>query len=290
MIVDKNESGRNDSEEVMVQLLPDSDERSMVLQQLLESSELADSIAPNAWAVTLFNNGFRLNVGQVEVLVFVDGQLRVNLVGEVGAEPFVEDNFEAADYRSLPQPQCAFVGRVGAFAAVESALRSSHQQFVKLAASTRSGQPREGSPFRRFHCEELLQYARDVTNEWRSDLAKTPESGLDFTPGEQFDMDSPKAREGYEIDRRILARGRNASLASLRKERDDYTCQACGFKLQLDGKFVIEVHHTEPLATTGATDTPIEQPVSLCPTCHRIAHLRGMPYSVEEIRGIRSRS
>ncbi|MBK8569876.1 MAG: HNH endonuclease [Nitrosomonadales bacterium] len=51
--------------------------------------------------------------------------------------------------------------------------------------------------------------------------------------------------------------------------------------------YVIEVHHLEPLSATGERETKIEMLISLCPTCHRIAHLRSTPYSVEEIKGIR---
>ena len=104
---------------------------------------------------------------------------------------------------------------------------------------------------------------------------------------EFFDIESPTAREGYEADRTILARGRNAALASARKERDAYTCQACHFSLEVGGKFVIEVHHLDPLSATGETTTTIDDLVSLCPTCHRVAHLRSPPYAVQEIQQIR---
>jgi hypothetical protein len=103
-----------------------------------------------------------------------------------------------------------------------------------------------------------------------------------------YDIDSKEAREGYEFDRAILIRGRNAALARSRKELDNYTCQACGFRLEVDGRFIIEVHHCDPLAATGETDTTVDDLVSLCPTCHRIAHLRSTPYRVDEIRAIRS--
>jgi 5-methylcytosine-specific restriction protein A len=66
--------------------------------------------------------------------------------------------------------------------------------------------------------------------------------------------------------------------------RDDFTCQACGFRLELNGRYVIEVHHVDPLSS-GERESSLGDLVSLCPTCHRIAHLRSLPYSVEEIRG-----
>jgi hypothetical protein len=151
-----------DAEEVMLDLLPNQTERRLVLKQLLASADLANSLAPNAWGVTLFGNGFRLNVGQVEALVFIHGTLRVNLVGSAGDRPFVGAAFVSAGYRSLPQPLCTFVGSVRQYAVLAHSIRSSHEQFVQLAAITSSGEPRKGTPFRSSHCEGLIQYARNT--------------------------------------------------------------------------------------------------------------------------------
>ena len=104
---------------------------------------------------------------------------------------------------------------------------------------------------------------------------------------EHYQFSDVKAQEGYEYDAKVILRTRNAALALKRKMMDNYTCQGCGFHLQVGESYVIEVHHLEPLSATGERETKIEKLVSLCPTCHRIAHLRSTPYSVEEIRGIR---
>lgn len=103
---------------------------------------------------------------------------------------------------------------------------------------------------------------------------------------EYYQLSDPKAQEGYEYDAKVILRTRNAALALERKIKDNYTCQACGFRLKLGESYVIEVHHLEPLSATGERETKIEMLISLCPTCHRIAHLRSSPYSVEEIKGI----
>lgn len=108
-----------------------------------------------------------------------------------------------------------------------------------------------------------------------------------FQKPEHFDPESDKAHEGYEVDRKILASVRNAAIAAKRRKLDKYTCQACGFKLELHGKFVIDVHHLQPIKTTGETTTTLDKLVSLCPTCHRIAHLRRPPYAPDEIQQVR---
>lgn len=101
---------------------------------------------------------------------------------------------------------------------------------------------------------------------------------------EFYEIDNESAVEGYKKDQVILSTHRNKELSKLRKEKDDFTCECCGFRLEVDGKFIIECHHLTPLASTGEVETTIESLVSLCPTCHRIAHMRKPPYQIEEIQ------
>lgn len=100
---------------------------------------------------------------------------------------------------------------------------------------------------------------------------------------EYFEVEEKSAIEGYKVDTLILSSHRNQSLVKERKELDSYTCQSCGFKLQINGKYVIECHHLNPLAEQGETETSISDLISLCPTCHRIAHLRKPPYTPNEV-------
>ena len=101
-----------------------------------------------------------------------------------------------------------------------------------------------------------------------------------------YEMISDEAIEGYDIDRKILSRARNKPLADKCKKRDGYTCRACGTKIAVGNKHIIEAHHKNPLPE-GVRNTKLADLVSLCPNCHRIAHLRKHPYSVEEIRKLR---
>lgn len=47
-----------------------------------------------------------------------------------------------------------------------------------------------------------------------------------------YDIDDAKAFEGYAVDRSAIFLHRNQSLVAKCKERDDFTCQACGFRLK----------------------------------------------------------
>ncbi len=101
-----------------------------------------------------------------------------------------------------------------------------------------------------------------------------------------FPIDDERAVEGYKKDQQLYVTTRNTDLAKRRKQHDGYTCQACGFKLEVSGHFVIECHHTNPISW-GVRETSLDDLVSLCPTCHRIAHTREPIYTVAEINSIR---
>ena len=118
---------------------------------------------------------------------------------------------------------------------------------------------------------------------WERGEYSLPEEWVVFRRTEHYDANDPRALEGYSYDARVLLRTRNAALAAARKFHDDYTCQACGFRLRVGNSYVIEAHHIEPLSGSEETETTIHMLISLCPTCHRIAHLRSTPYTVTEI-------
>ena len=107
------------------------------------------------------------------------------------------------------------------------------------------------------------------------------------TGKEVYDIDSREAVEGYARDRKSVDYSRDPSLPKKCKERDDYTCRACDSKICINGQYIIEAHHTNPLPN-GIRTTTLDDLVSLCPNCHRIAHLREHPYSVDEIRKLRN--
>ncbi|SFB80167.1 HNH endonuclease [Marinospirillum celere] len=108
---------------------------------------------------------------------------------------------------------------------------------------------------------------------------------------ELLDIDDPEAIEGYEQDRSNTFKSRNAGIAKQRKELDKFTCQACGFHMMLSGKAVIECHHLNPVHQAGVVKVGLSDLISLCPTCHRIAHTRvPEPLSVEEIKLARKKA
>lgn len=125
---------------------------------------------------------------------------------------------------------------------------------------------------------------------WGSNLNGRKVFGIDegrpSTHVLHFQIDSQRAIEGYKRDQILYLAARDRALADQRKQLDNFSCRACGLRLSVENRFVIECHHLNPISL-GQRDTSINDLVALCPTCHRIAHMREPIYSVEEIARLR---
>jgi 5-methylcytosine-specific restriction enzyme A len=103
---------------------------------------------------------------------------------------------------------------------------------------------------------------------------------------QKFSLDDIEAIEGYTSDKTYLLTIRNQKIVESRKRKDCYTCQVCNFKLKVNGKFIIECHHLNPIGGGTARVTNINDLICLCPTCHRIVHTRIPPYSLNEVKDL----
>lgn len=112
----------------------------------------------------------------------------------------------------------------------------------------------------------------------------------------------PKARkrDGIEKDysrienrrfvARHLGRERNGYLALLRKQKDNFICQVCGFNFRkfygVLGRDFAEAHHKEPLGSSRKirVSTP-DDLVTVCSNCHRMLHrMDGRSEDVSRLR------
>lgn len=100
------------------------------------------------------------------------------------------------------------------------------------------------------------------------------------------DFDDVATIEGTKSDALQMVSDRDRAAASNCKKRDKYTCQACSFYLKVGKRYVIDCHHLYPLAL-GRRETRLDDLASLCPTCHRIAHTRDIPLTINEIQSVR---
>jgi hypothetical protein len=68
------------------------------------------------------------------------------------------------------------------------------------------------------------------------------------TEGAQPPRGGIEAEEGEPEDRTVKFRKRNAQIVKKRKEIDNYTCQACSFRLRIGANYVIDCHHLYPVS------------------------------------------
>lgn len=92
----------------------------------------------------------------------------------------------------------------------------------------------------------------------------------------------------YERDRKII----RAKLDEAKKV-GDLSCEVCKFDFQAQfgalGDGYIEVHHLKPVHTLSkGSKTKLSDLALLCANCHRMAHRKRTPLSLDELRAARS--
>ncbi|WP_304132576.1 HNH endonuclease [Ignavibacterium album] len=129
----------------------------------------------------------------------------------------------------------------------------------------------------------IYEYSKNPLN-WKG---KKPDSQKPQNANANiFNLEDIEAEEGYKEDKVYLYTHRNRDIVQKRKELDNYTCQICGFNFALEGKHIIECHHLNPLSESDIRITNINDLISVCPTCHRIIHLRKPPFTPEEVKSL----
>lgn len=88
----------------------------------------------------------------------------------------------------------------------------------------------------------------------------------------------------YERDRRLIAEKRKAAANS-----GSLACEVCGFDFGLVygelGTGYIEVHHTTPVhLLKPGSKTKLTDLALLCANCHRMAHRKRIPLTLDELR------
>lgn len=76
--------------------------------------------------------------------------------------------------------------------------------------------------------------------------------------------------EGEIKERTYLSRSRNRQVVSVAKQRDNYTCIACKFSYE---NKIVEAHHLIPINEKDAGTITANELITLCPTCHSLAHV-----------------
>ncbi len=166
----------------------------------------------------------------------------------------------------------------------------------ELVVQTQKKEPRENWRSIRSYWKRTWKVVAPYTSHFEAQSAcweywaSTGDIGRELNAQPSDNSGADDAEEGFRQDRTVTFRVRNARLITRRKQLDNYTCQSCGFRLQVRGYYIMDCHHKYPLSMADAPVlTNIDDLVCLCPTCHRIAHSQQNPLSVLEIKQLRTR-
>ena len=196
------------------EVLPSRDDQKFVFSQLMDSIDWCERRGSTAWSITLFQGGFRLNVGQVEAMTCM---CRVRAPGEFGNEhetmlvnlrlliagedcleklPTLPENaaIQEMSYNVVGVRHWCYTGTFypGADQAPDPTrtvvarhldlLRQNHHAFLELACRTPTGSLRKKSNFAQHHCEALYSYARGVVGGDQGRPAVVHERGANDVP------------------------------------------------------------------------------------------------------------
>lgn len=272
------------AEEIISKFLADPTDRLITLKQLVDSANYAASVAPSAWGVTLYSNIFRLNVGMVEVLVVGNGFIRLNCIGQTGEEPFIGSHFEKTEYRSVPNPQCRFLGTPSEFAEIKSNLQAYHKKFIDTVGRKKNGEPFIGSNAIKSHFAGLMDYAHAFVD-------SQIQSESHWIGNDELSSSEP-LHEGGRLTVLVNAFERNTTARKKSLEHYGATCVVCGFNAQREYGVqvteIIHVHHLKPLSSIGQSYIidPISDLRPVCPNCHAVIHSRDPIFSIDELAAL----
>ena len=130
-----------------------------------------------------------------------------------------------------------------------------------------------------------------------------PKPGISIIPGYIRKIDSgATGRLDVDIHTFAATEGTQRLVLHLQGERDQaivnlkknhsvsLNCEVCTFSFGLYGSTAshyCEVHHLLPLSEVEhTTQTRMEDLAILCSNCHRVAHRRNPPYTLEEVKSM----
>ena len=117
-----------------------------------------------------------------------------------------------------------------------------------------------------------------------------------YTVSSNENSKSKKLNEGNSYELTITKYERNQYARNECLKHYGYLCQVCKIDFEKDygqiGKGFIHVHHLTKISSIGKTYEidPIRDLVPLCPNCHSMVHRRKVPYTIEELIEVYSKS
>jgi hypothetical protein len=278
---DEFEIDRNDPDhaaEVMEPLFATDDDCELILSQLIRSSEVATAIAPVCLGVTLFADGFRVNIGRCEVLAYFGNQVRVLFNGGIPAALEDRGSIFPCTLKTAPTPSHVYEASVSEFRQDQSILSQLHEDFIREVGVTKTGKP-HACTSSKSHSPGLLEYASSRVAAVKTSLdGLTSHSVTPFFNG----LEPPLPARIESTTQRIV---RDTALALQIKKLHEYRCQLCGEVIcLLDGNCYAEAHHIQPLGSPHDGPDVAGNIIILCPNHHVMCDYGAIPLDFERLR------
>lgn len=275
-----NRTKRDSAVEVFERLFPDQDVRDACASAMAESVQFAHAEAPNGWAVTLFKNVIRLNVGRIEVLAYFPGW--VHCIVDSEQVPAAVEQWEDVELgvepggvlRSVPvSAVCNFPAELAS--EVLPLLRPCHNALIRAA----SGHQLHWNAQRAYSPAviEFLSLAVGYQLQHPSYASLQEPGPSPLLEGEAHQ----RSLNVYE--RNLYAREKCIAHHGCRCSVCDFDFEAVFGKL---GKGFIHVHHLKPLAEIQKKYRvdPIKDLRPICPNCHAMIHRCNPVMTIEKLR------
>ena len=264
--------------EVMDSLFATDDDCNLILSQLLHSAEVAKSIGSECLSVTLFGNGFRLNVGPVAALSCVDGIVNVFVTGKIPQSLESTAQIDRGTMPLAPHSYHVFGGSISEFRRCQSELIPLHEAYIKAAGRKKNGEPYK-SKWPHQHSPGLLEYAYN-----RVFAVQSKADGLESDSIEQF-INGLEPPAPSRIELTTLRIVRDTALAGRIKELHEFRCQLCGESIcLLDERRYAEAHHIQPLGSPHDGPDVAENIIVLCPNHHVMCDYGAITLELASIR------
>jgi len=226
------------------------------------------------WLVNVYHQQLFL-LGRLRVELLIDDEaIAISLLDEPPTDPHewfaIANKYEVEQWRLLNITQIASTLRF------DSQVSPSLDMMDDLILA-----PQQLRAVRRL-TKESAELLEDI---WHNQ----PESVQDFI---ELTEDYQAYPEGKVVVRTVRERQRNRKLVNhaksqfKRENKGRLFCEVCGFDFgAIYGIDYIEAHHTDPISDLeGETTNTVDAVVMLCANCHRAAHTKTPPYTVDGLK------
>lgn len=269
---------------------PDTNIAKAVAENLAASIRIAHAASDACWEITMYPDGLRLNVGQVETLTFWENGARFLYQSPLEIEAdlrYETEETRIAFYAAVPIPSgVCWVDSPG-IPSLQANLRQAHNLYIETAASFK-----RSSPFKASHSPAVLEYLEFVLGTTLPrpsyTLENSPQQNVVPLPDE-LDLSQPIV-EGAKYQITVNAYERDPKARQLCIAHYGTTCVICGFSFgKVYGAIAegfIHVHHVHPLSEMKDESKidPVKDLRPVCPNCHAVLHRRVPAFSIEEVK------